>query len=276
VREIRASTMRSLLDSEVNALRVWLAEEIGDVERILRDTRVRDAIVELVRASPCAAGPRARLERELRPLLRDVGDATFNVVDRSGRLRATRFPDYCGLSVTADRFLPQLAPVFAGATRFVRPFHDRDRLAGAPRLREGPPFAWIAAPVRDATGHVFRIVGVAEDVTDHKQLEQSFLRAQRMESLGRLASGIAPLAHLRFDYPNAQAIRTLYTQLMLERGILATGAFYAMHAHKDSHVNSFHSAVNDVFGVIAEGIAQGNVESRLKGPVAHSGFKRLT
>ena len=164
VREIRASTMRSLLDSEVNALRVWLAEEIGDVERILRDTRVRDAIVELVRASPCAAGPRARLERELRPLLRDVGDATFNIVDRSGRLRATRFPDYCGLSVTADRFMPQLAPVFSGATRFIRPFHDRDRIAGAPRLREGPPFAWIAAPVRDATGGVVAALSVAEPV----------------------------------------------------------------------------------------------------------------
>ena len=164
VRELRASTMRSLLDSEVNALRVWIAEEIGDVERIVRDARVRKAIVALVRDRPCAAAPRARLEEVLRPLLRDVGDATFNVVDRRGRLMATRFPDYCGLSVNAERFLPQLAPVFAGGARFVRPFHDRDRIAGAPRLREGPPFAWIAAPVHDVDGGVVAALSVAEPV----------------------------------------------------------------------------------------------------------------
>ena len=125
---------------------------------------MREAIVALVRDRPCAAAPRARLEEVLRPLLRDVGDATFNVVDRRGRLMATRFPDYCGLSVTADRFLPLLAPVFAGAARFVRPFHDSERVAGAPRLREGPPFAWIAAPVRDGAGGVVAALGVAEPV----------------------------------------------------------------------------------------------------------------
>ena len=46
LRQMRASTMQTLLDSEVNALRVWIAEEIGDTERIARDPRVRDSIVE--------------------------------------------------------------------------------------------------------------------------------------------------------------------------------------------------------------------------------------
>jgi hypothetical protein len=36
LREIRAATMRSLLDSEVNALRVWIREEIADAERLAR------------------------------------------------------------------------------------------------------------------------------------------------------------------------------------------------------------------------------------------------
>jgi hypothetical protein len=52
LRELRAGTMRSLLDSEVNSLRVWIAEETGDVERILRDARVREAIV-----APCETVP---------------------------------------------------------------------------------------------------------------------------------------------------------------------------------------------------------------------------
>src|SRR4029077_2420467 len=117
-----------------------------------------------------------------------------------------------------------------------------------------------------------------EDVPAHlilvgEKVKAAWTQAAAQHGLNIGISDIAPLAHFRFDYPNAQAIRTLYTQLMLERGILATGAFYATHAHKDSHLNSFRSAVNDVFGVVAEAIAQGNVESQLKGPVAHSGFK---
>lgn len=52
---------------------------------------------------------------------------------------------------------------------------------------------WIrdrAFPLRDETG-VYRIVGIAEDITERKKLEAQFLRAQRMESIGTLAGGIA-------------------------------------------------------------------------------------
>jgi PAS domain S-box-containing protein len=53
---------------------------------------------------------------------------------------------------------------------------------------------WIhdqAYPVRDPDGGVSRVVGVAEDVTENKKLEEQFLRAQRMEAIGTLAGGIA-------------------------------------------------------------------------------------
>ncbi len=46
-------------------------------------------------------------------------------------------------------------------------------------------------PVKDDDGKVYRIAGVAEDITERKKLEQQFLRAQRMESIGTLAGGIA-------------------------------------------------------------------------------------
>ena len=45
--------------------------------------------------------------------------------------------------------------------------------------------------VRDEAGHPTSILSVDTDITDKKQLEQQFLRAQRLESLGSLASGIA-------------------------------------------------------------------------------------
>lgn len=53
---------------------------------------------------------------------------------------------------------------------------------------------WIhdrSYPVRDADGVVLRLVGVAEDVTRHRELEESFLQAQKLESIGRLAGGVA-------------------------------------------------------------------------------------
>jgi hypothetical protein len=161
LREIRAGTMKSLLDSEVNALRVWIAEERADAERIARDPRVRDAIAHLLAAPRCAAAPRARLEKAIRPLLREVGDATFNVLDRDGRFAANRFAAYCGLAAS-EEFRALLSPVFNGEARFVRPFHDEARVAGATRLRDGPPLAWIAAPVRDESGRVIAALAIAQ------------------------------------------------------------------------------------------------------------------
>ncbi len=172
LRELRAGTMRNLLDSEVNALRIWVAEEIADTERIARAPRVRDAVGELValagrgarREALCAGPARARLEETLRPLLREVGDATFNVIAPDGRLVATRFPEYCGLSVHPERFLPQLGPVFDGGARFLRPVLDAERVASPPSVRAGAPFAWMAVPVRDGADRVIAVLAIAEPV----------------------------------------------------------------------------------------------------------------
>jgi two-component system, cell cycle sensor histidine kinase and response regulator CckA len=46
-------------------------------------------------------------------------------------------------------------------------------------------------PEFDLDGTVESVLGITRDITELKQLESQFLRAQRMESLGTLASGIA-------------------------------------------------------------------------------------
>jgi PAS domain S-box-containing protein len=46
-------------------------------------------------------------------------------------------------------------------------------------------------PVKDPTGKVTHFVAIKQDVTQRKQLEAQYLRAQRMEGIGMLAGGIA-------------------------------------------------------------------------------------
>ena len=100
--------------------------------------------------------------------------------------------------------------------------------------------------------------------------------AARRTGLSIHVSGIASLGHFSLLYDNAQVLRTLFTQLMLERGYLAANAFYATFAHQDSHVDAYIKAVEDCFGVMVKAQAEGGAESLLKGPVAHAGFRRLT
>jgi PAS domain S-box-containing protein len=53
---------------------------------------------------------------------------------------------------------------------------------------------WIHSrsfPVLDASGHVVRVVGAAEDVTERRALEDRMQHAMKMEAVGRLAGGVA-------------------------------------------------------------------------------------
>lgn len=90
-------------------------------------------------------------------------------------------------------------------------------------------------------------------------------------------SGITPLGHFHFTgSENGPAMHTFFVQMMLERGFLTTNSFYAMFAHQRHHVDAYLDAVRDVFDRIACAEAKGGVAAMLKGPVAHSGFSRLT
>ncbi len=87
--------------------------------------------------------------------------------------------------------------------------------------------------------------------------------------------GIPPLSHFSFSEEDPLAMKSLFVQLMLERGFLASTLFYAMYAHTESHVDSYLKAVDDVFSEISEACRAGNVKKKLKGKPATAGFKRL-
>lgn len=106
--------------------------------------------------------------------------------------------------------------------------------------------------------------------------------AQRSGSRTRVASAAPaasfnnPLDHFEFRVENAQAVRTLFTQMMLERGFLASSAFYAMYAHEDRQIDAYLQSVAEVFEALAKAIEENAVNKLLRGPVAHVGFYRLT
>ena len=88
--------------------------------------------------------------------------------------------------------------------------------------------------------------------------------------------GIAPLGHFTFPGAQKQAAKTLFIQRMLERGFLASTAFYATYVHEDHHINSYLEACREVFPQVTEALERDTVMKQLKGPVAHAGFGRLT
>lgn len=94
-------------------------------------------------------------------------------------------------------------------------------------------------------------------------------------SLSITTGGLPALATFSFNSPNALAYKTLITQEMLSKGFLAGTSVYVCTEHTMNVISHFFDALDPVFRLIKECEEDRDVMSLLKGPVCHSGFKRL-
>lgn len=169
---LRAAALKTVLDTQAKTLEVWIEDQKLRIRRLARDRQVREQVQALVAiatqpgvtpAQYCAAPQRRPLVEALDDALAGSGAVTFDVIDRSGRIVASRFREYCGLQVSPLAFLQALEPVFRGETRFLRPKGNEDLLeAPPPGLPLQRPLVWVETPVQDAGGGVMAALGVGE------------------------------------------------------------------------------------------------------------------
>ncbi|MDD4990293.1 MAG: aminotransferase class III-fold pyridoxal phosphate-dependent enzyme [Candidatus Pacebacteria bacterium] len=107
------------------------------------------------------------------------------------------------------------------------------------------------------------------------EIKQGLAGAAKKHNINLNIEGLPAMLHISFDYPNSQAVRTLFTQEMLKKGVLAAGGIYVSLAFKKKHIEEYLNAVDEVFAILANAIEENKVEQMLEGSVAHSGFQRL-
>lgn len=108
-----------------------------------------------------------------------------------------------------------------------------------------------------------------------KMVQEGWSRIAKRHGIPITVSGIYPLSHFQFGHKQGPSLKALFVQLMLERGFLASNLFYPMYAHNDHHVDSYLEAADEAFAILADAVDKGDVDDRLQGQPASSGFKRL-
>lgn len=109
------------------------------------------------------------------------------------------------------------------------------------------------------------------------EVQQGWLHAAQSHGLAITVAGIPPLASFRLEIEHWEVALTFFIQEMLARDILASDRFYANLCHDELSIKRYLQACGEIFGEIKAMMVRGDpIAHRLKGPVKHMGFKRLT
>jgi len=110
-----------------------------------------------------------------------------------------------------------------------------------------------------------------------RRVQEGWKQLAARAGLDITVEGFFALSHFSLNYGSErQAIRTLLTQLMLDRNYLANDTFYPSLAHTPQVVDDYLANLAEVMVLLVRAINDGTVRQQLRGPVAHDGFRRLT
>lgn len=135
--------------------------------------------------------------------------------------------------------------------------------------RVGPTAALKTLEVMERTNSWQQITETGIDITNRwKGLAKKY-------DLSISTNGLPALTAYTFNSPNALAYKTLITQEMLAQGYLAATSTYVCTEHKPDILDGYFMALDPIFAQIQECEQGRDIMELLKGPVCHSGFKRL-
>ncbi len=109
-----------------------------------------------------------------------------------------------------------------------------------------------------------------------EKVQEGWKEAAQETGLIIHVGGIPPMSHFAFQHEKATSIKSLFIQLMLEDGFLASTIFDSMYAHQTEHFTAYIQAVKKSFATIANCLKNDNLEQHMKGASASVGFRRLT
>lgn len=102
-------------------------------------------------------------------------------------------------------------------------------------------------------------------------------KAAAAHQLNIQISGLTPISAFSFAHGDASlAMHTLFNQEMMQKHYLASKAFSVTYAHTPKLIEQYGEAVDQTFALISRYHKAGTLEKHLKGPLMHTGFKRLT
>jgi tRNA A-37 threonylcarbamoyl transferase component Bud32 len=147
LREIRATGLRTLLNTQVGTLEQWIAERRNEAEQLAGDEELGP---QLRRLALGRGGDPVRIVQTTLEKARLIGVTAVLLIAPSGRILAASETQRVGGKVSAD-FLAHAHGALKGQSVFVRPYSTANK-AGTHDVGR----AWVAAPLRDKG----RVVGI--------------------------------------------------------------------------------------------------------------------
>ena len=193
LREIRATGLKTLLDTQVETLEQWIAEGRHEAARLAADPDLAAAIARLVRGG--ADGN--RIIEDLLHKAGRIGITAAHVIDARGTILASNMAGRAGRDATPD-FFSHLAPALSGQPVFVRPRHG-----GGVQ----PGHAWVAAPVRAGNGRIIAVIALGSPA------EQRFADLFKVARPGETGESLA------FDAEGWLLSESRHAEVLRQRGL---------------------------------------------------------